>query len=205
VNLREQIEFDLVETLEGDDWGLPVVLRSPDGVIQDKAVVLTANDISFLAADKSINSVDTDFRNYRLSVGDEILVSGSVNNTGVLTIESVEKNKITIAELIVDESSGAEFRVINNSTLLQGQVLYDTIIDNPETGSEVIVHDPVVTLRRTSLLRVPIPTEKNRWLVSIPEKPSMTASLRAYVMGRPSEDGGSIGFIRLYLMKPVQS
>jgi hypothetical protein len=70
---------------------------------------------------------------------------------------------------------------------------------------EVIQHHPVVTLRRSSLARVPLATEKNRWLVRIPTTPSRTATKTTFVLGHPSEDGGSIGFIRLYLTKTVQA
>jgi hypothetical protein len=85
-----------------------------------------------------------------------------------------------------------------------GQVLYDTRTTD-ELGVEIIQHHPVVTLRRSSLARIPLETEKNRWLVRIPKTPSLTATKETFVLGHPSEDGGSIGFIRLYLTKTVQS
>jgi hypothetical protein len=206
MNLREQCEHDLELTLEsGDDWGLPVELRSPDGVIQSKTVVCTASDISFVASDKSVNSTTTDFRDYRIDVGDELQFSGSSNNTGTYTVSSIAENKMVMEESIVDEAAGSEIKILNLGIPLRGRVVYDTLEENPDTGADIIVHKPIVTLRRTSLIRIPAEDEKNKWLVSIPLTPSTTATLQPYIMGRPLEGGNSIGFIRLYLLKPVQS
>lgn len=86
---------------------------------------------------------------------------------------------------------------------LNGQVLYDTKVIDPETGLPVIVHQPVVTLRRSSLTRVPRAGEK--WAVSIPEVPGPDADKVLHTVERAPEDGGSIGFIRLYLMRVKQA
>ena len=88
---------------------------------------------------------------------------------------------------------------------LVGQVLYSTIVLNPETGQEIVQKKPVVTLRRTSLERIPVDGE--RWLVKIPLNPSTTDTLVSFILDptRSIEDGQSIGFIRLYLIKAEQS
>lgn len=123
-NLREQIEADLAETLEdSDEFGLPVILISPDGVEYDA---------------------------------------------------------------------------------VYGQILYDTRAYD-EVGIEVLDHMPVVTVRRSSLTRVPLPDEKGTWAVKIPTTPSSTAATTTFLLGHASQDGGSIGFIRLYLSKAVQA
>lgn len=85
-----------------------------------------------------------------------------------------------------------------------GQVLYDTRALDSSIGVEVLVHDPVVTVRLSSLARVPLASEKGRWAVQIPESPISGAPLKTYVLGRVSQDGGSIGFIRLYLSAGAQ-
>ena len=129
VNLREQAEQDLEQTLEGD-WGLPVVLIDPEGVVYDK------------------------------SANDETLP-------------------------------------------LVGQVLYGKKEFNPDTGTEVYINTPIVTLRVSSLARVPQNGEK--WAVKIPTTPSTTADLVTFIFDeRPLEGGTSIGFIRLYLQKAEQ-
>lgn len=91
---------------------------------------------------------------------------------------------------------------LNGGPLL-GQVLYDTIKANPETGEVIIVGNPVVTLRRSSLSRVPVPGEK--WVVRIPTSPSTTAPLEDFMIdSKPSEGGRSIGVIKLYLRRAKQ-
>lgn len=88
---------------------------------------------------------------------------------------------------------------------LVGQVLYDTVRVNPDTGEEMVVNNPVVVLRRSSLDRIPIPGEK--WIVKIPVDPLTTAILEDFLIDetRPPEGGRSIGFIRLYLRRVQQS
>lgn len=128
MNLRELVESDLLDTLEGD-WGLPVELVAPDGVKYTKSA--------------------------------------------------------------------------NDPTLdLVGQILYNTIVQNPDTGAEMIVKKPVVTLRLSSLTRVPLAGEK--WWVRIPLTPSYTAQKEGFFLEQPSQDGASIGFIRLYLQASEQ-
>jgi hypothetical protein len=85
---------------------------------------------------------------------------------------------------------------------LQGQVIYDTMQDNPNTGAEVIVHMPVISVRKSSLDRVPLPGE--RWAFEAPVDPSPTAATQWWLAERPREDGGAIGFIRLYGIKMIQ-
>lgn len=88
---------------------------------------------------------------------------------------------------------------------LSGQVLYDTVRINPDTGEEIVVDMPVVTLRRSSLARIPVAGEN--WIVEIPETPRAGASMVQYAMSptRSPEAGKSIGFIRIYLQAVEQS
>lgn len=202
INLREQVERDLDFSLEGE-WGLPVVLVGPDGLKQDNPVVLRATDLAFLAGDSSINSTETDFRYIRISVGDTISISGTASNDGSFTVNTIKKNKVTVAESVVTEPAGAAVAIVNDSLELVGQIIYDTLVDNPETGQEIVVHKPVVTLRRTSLVRIPLPGES--WFCEIPIEPKVTAPKFPFVVERPTEDGGAIGFIRLYLVEAAQS
>jgi hypothetical protein len=88
---------------------------------------------------------------------------------------------------------------------LCGQVLYDIKRLNPDTGESVVVPTPVVSLRRSSLIRVPQPGEG--WLVEIPSAPVAGAPIVQYTFSpmRAPEGGGSIGFIRLYLQEVEQT
>jgi hypothetical protein len=88
-----------------------------------------------------------------------------------------------------------------------GQVLYNSIreqmpLTENSNGVMVIDHSPVAVVRRSSLTRVPLSDEN--WAVRIPISPLDGAPLVTFVLDRPSEDGDSIGFIRLYLRKVEQ-
>jgi len=127
INLREQIELDLAESIEGE-WKMPVELTSPDGVQQ----ILNKND---------------------------------------------------------------------PTELLGGQVLYFTSRENPVTGETMIVNNPVITLRISSLDRVPQPGEK--WYIKIPISPVSGAPKVRFLFSadRTTESGTDIGFIRIYPQK----
>ena len=88
---------------------------------------------------------------------------------------------------------------------LTGQIMFDTIIQNPETGPEIIDNKPVVTLRRSSLTRIPSDTDYAKWFVKIPESVLSGAPLRTLNISRAPEGGRSHGFIRLYLGQAEQS
>jgi len=90
----------------------------------------------------------------------------------------------------------------NDDGTLYGRIVYDTI-EQDEDGNEVIVHKPMVTLRLSSLARVPENGET--WVVKIPDGPRDDASVVSYILERAPEDGRSIGYINLYLRKTEQS
>jgi hypothetical protein len=83
---------------------------------------------------------------------------------------------------------------------LVGQILHDTIVETLETGLDGVVHRTVVTLRKTSLDQTPSKGDS----VLIPVTPNYNATKEVYIIERVSEDGGSIGFVRLYLVKAKQ-
>lgn len=87
---------------------------------------------------------------------------------------------------------------------LMGQVLYDTTVDNPETGGLMLIPKPVVTLRRSSLSQIPSDTDYGLWFVKIPESPISSTMVR-HKIEKPPLQGKSIGFIVLELSKVIQS
>lgn len=93
---------------------------------------------------------------------------------------------------------------VNDGLPLMGQVMYDYLRQNPDTGADVIVKKPVVTLRKSSLLKVPKPGET--WEVKIPISPLAGSPLKTFIIDAdaPPEGGDSLGIIRLYLRKVKQ-
>lgn len=106
--------------------------------------------------------------------------------------------------VILIDPDGNEITENVLGTTLKGQILYSTVRTDPETGEPIIVNNPVVTLRRNSLARVPVPGEK--WLVRIPVDPTSGANPIDFIidLDRSPEGGRDIGFIRLYLRKAEQ-
>lgn len=92
----------------------------------------------------------------------------------------------------------------DRDTDLTGQILYDTVVEDPVTGGRVVINEPIVTLRRSSLIRVP--EARETWSVKIPLDPNDPGTLTTFILDptKSPEGGRSIGFIRLYLKKAVQ-
>ncbi len=97
-------------------------------------------------------------------------------------------------------------QVVNSSAhggSLLGRVQYDYVAEQPG-GEKVVVNEPVVILRLSSLSRVPKAGEK--WGIQIPTSPS-DPTLRTFVLGatRAPEVAATIGFVRLFPQKAEQA
>lgn len=94
---------------------------------------------------------------------------------------------------------------VHTGEQLYGQILYESVRVNPDTGEEIVLNNPAITLRRSSLSRVPEPNET--WLVRIPTAPTEGAPIEDFVFDstRAPEGGQSIGYITLYLRRATQS
>lgn len=97
-----------------------------------------------------------------------------------------------------DDETGNELKAV--------QVLYDYRKLDPNTGEEITINEPIIVVARSSLARIPIAGEK--WQVKFPNDPSTTDALETDYFIDPTrapEGGRSLGFIRLYPTKKVQS
>ena len=103
------------------------------------------------------------------------------------------------------DPAGIWYDLTADNRMLTGQVLYDIVRLNPENGDRMTVPVPVVSLRRDSLVRIPVPGEN--WIVEIPSSPYPSAPRKQFSLNptRPPEGGASLGFIRLYLQEVEQS
>jgi hypothetical protein len=109
-----------------------------------------------------------------------------------------------VVELVTPDNVTQTHSANDLTELLRGQVIYDTLVDTPETGALVTVRKPVVTLRRSSLVRIP-ETEESGWVVRIPSSPIEGATFEDYTIEEAPEGCESIGFIRLYLVRIRQA
>lgn len=84
-------------------------------------------------------------------------------------------------------------------------IQYDYRKFNPDTGEEIVINEPIVTMARDSLSRVPLAGE--RWHLRFPLDPGIPDVLSDFVIDetRAPEGGRSLGFIRLYPHKAEQS
>lgn len=88
------------------------------------------------------------------------------------------------------------------------QILYDYREFNPSTGVDMLINEPIVVMNRTSLSVIPESGEN--WYFRFPIDPDPTipeAQWGQFVLSptRAPEGGRSVGFIRFYVRKAVQS
>ena len=111
------------------------------------------------------------------------------------SLESEWKIKV---ELTAPDGNVQRYSMNNPDEFLGGQVLYFSREENPATGEMIIINQPVVTLRISSLIRVPESGEK--WYIRIPIAPNAGAEIKSFVFTptRSLQHGTDIGFIRIY-------
>ena len=115
--------------------------------------------------------------------------------------DSIEKEWGIPIELTSPDGQEQIYSANNPTELLKAQVLYFTRKTDPETGEEIIVNQPVVSIRLTSLDR--IPAAKENWLIKMPISPQDGAPVQTFVITptRSAESGTDIGFERYYPQK----
>ncbi len=105
--------------------------------------------------------------------------------------------------ILINPDGGVQSISANDATsALYGQILYDSL-GQDENDIQTIDHAPVVSLRITSLDRVPQSGEE--WSVRIPISPVVGAPIVTFLLDKAFLYGGSIGYIRLTLRKTEQS
>ena len=116
-------------------------------------------------------------------------------------IDTIEGEFIMPCELTSPDGITQKYMKNNPAKLLGGQVLYFTRETNPETGEPIIVNVPVVSLRLTSLNRIPRAGEK--WHVRMPVSPVEGAPYIDFVFtaDKNPEAGTDMGFTRFYLQR----
>lgn len=112
---------------------------------------------------------------------------------------TLEGNYRLPVELIAPDGTKQVYSAQDGESLLYGQVLWDHLTADPETGAMLVVNNPTVVLRKTSLDR--IPQNGETWVVRIPLTPDEDAPLVSHMMERAVHHGSSIGFVKLFLMR----
>jgi hypothetical protein len=84
-----------------------------------------------------------------------------------------------------------------------GQVFANSVRLNPDNGSEVVVYDPRIILRYSTLDRAPISGEV--WHVKTSLAPGRPIQNFSIDPSRPIEGGHTIGYLKIYLREVEQS
>ena len=112
--------------------------------------------------------------------------------------DSLETEWKIVVELTSPDGLVQKLSANDPAEPLGGQVLYYTRRENPITGEIMVVNEPVVTLRQSSLDRIPAAGET--WFIKFPVAPTAGAEIKSWVFTptRSTEHGTDIGFIRIY-------
>ena len=118
--------------------------------------------------------------------------------------ESIELEWKMPVELTAPDGTEQRYSANDPTELLGGQVVYTSKQENPQTGEVIVVDEPVVTLRVSSLSRVPANGEN--WFIRFPESPRTGAPMVSHVLSgtRAIEHNRDLGIIRLYPQKIAQ-
>lgn len=100
-------------------------------------------------------------------------------------------------ELVDPDGNVIKSPVWSSEAVLFGQVLYDRVLMDPQTGAAVLSTRVTVTLRRASLPR--IPSARERWVVRVPSGPEETEISVSYLLSQARKGGKSGGYIVLEL------
>lgn len=117
--------------------------------------------------------------------------------------DSIEGDFKVPVELIYPDGSIQTMSKNDPTETLGGMLRKFTVRESMETGEPVVTHQPVLTLRRSSLNQE-IKAGDNL-LVKVPLIPGGVPRLTLLATtDRSPEDGSDIGFIRLYLQQADQ-
>lgn len=84
------------------------------------------------------------------------------------------------------------------------QIIYNSVDEDVQTGAEVIVRTPNVTISNRCLNPFPSPGE--HWVFEVPENPMPGASMKQYAMSRDREYREDVlGVTTIYLIEMAQS
>ena len=115
--------------------------------------------------------------------------------------DMIESEFIMPVELTGPDGITQLYSANNIGSLLGGRTQSHSTVVDPETGEKILVEIPVVTLRLSSLNRVPVAGET--WFIKIPVSPASGAAKQSYIMSptRAPVVMTDLGTINIYLQK----
>ena len=111
---------------------------------------------------------------------------------------SIENDWGSVVELTTPEGQTQKFSMNEPLKKLKAAIRYFTSKEDPVTGGTIIVNQPVVTFRISSLIR--IPDDSDKWFIKMPISPVVGAPMESFVFtgDRFATHGTDIGFLNVY-------
>lgn len=111
--------------------------------------------------------------------------------------DCLESELGTPVELISPDGKVQIYSANNPTELLSGQVKQFSRDVNPDTGETIIVDNPAVTLRISSLDRIPAPGES--WFIRMPVSPVAGSPKKSFTfkVDRAPEKGTDLGIFKI--------
>jgi len=111
--------------------------------------------------------------------------------------DCIESELGTVIELTSPDGATQKYSANNPTELLRGSIRMYSRGENPETGEPIVVDKPSVTLRTSSLTRVPAPNEK--WFIRFATSPVHGAPMKQFLFSidRAYEKGTDLGIIKI--------
>ena len=112
-------------------------------------------------------------------------------------------------ELVDPDGTTYNLDNVTGESLKAVQILYDYRKFNPDSGMDVLVTEPVVVISRAALARIPA-ADDGEWSIRFPIDPDpdiVKANWGNFIFNgvRSNEGGRSLGLIRIYPTKAVQT
>ena len=116
-------------------------------------------------------------------------------------LETLEGEFSMRVELTTPEGQTQRYSMNDPDKFLTGQVLYFSKQENPVTGEPMIVNQPIVILRLSSLIREPQAGET--WYIKFPKSPVFGAEMLPWVFtpDKSPEHSTDVGVIKIYPQK----
>ena len=111
----------------------------------------------------------------------------------------------TPVSVIYPNGEKQEFKAGSTTESLKGQVIYPRLVDDPDTGEQIVLDKYVATLRRTSLDQDINDQNYQSVFLQFPITNDTTSPKVTFSIDRPPEGGQTLGTVRLYCIATKQS
>ena len=115
--------------------------------------------------------------------------------------DCIESEWGSVIEIMSPMGVTQRYSANNPTELLKGSVRMYSRRENPETGEPVVVDQPSVTVRISSLTTVPHAEDTDNWIIRFAPSPVHGTLLKSYTftIDTAAEKGTDMGILKLYI------